>query len=296
MKKETAADVDAIGRDEERVAWASPLVARYVEVEGTRIRYLSAGSGPALVLLHSLRTQLDMFQRVIPALAERFHVYALDYPGHGHSGAPDATYDADFFVASAAGFLARLDIRDAVVAGESIGATIGLLLAARGNPRIRGVVAINPYDYDRGRGLRRSSPLANVVLAMTGIPVLGEMIMRLGPYAVVSRILLGGVYRRASFPAGLLRELHASGRREGHARAFARLVREWPSWERIRTDYERIRVPVLLIYGDRDWSRKEEREADARSIPGARTRIIAEAGHFLALDAPAEFVQAVLDR
>src|ERR1043166_8828411 len=131
--------------------------AFYVTGDGIRIRYLSVGSGPALVLLHSLRTQLDMFQKIVPALAERFRVHALDYPGHGHSDAPDANYDAGFFVASVAGLLERLDVRDAVVVGESIGATLGLLLAARANPRVRGVVAVNPYDYDRGRGLRRSS-------------------------------------------------------------------------------------------------------------------------------------------
>ena len=39
--------------------------------------------------------------------------------------------------------------------GESIGASIGLILAARGNPRIVHVVAVNPYDYGRWGGTRR---------------------------------------------------------------------------------------------------------------------------------------------
>src|SRR5919202_2712192 len=136
-----------------RLSWAPDIPVRYVAVDGARIRYVTAGSGPALVLLHTLRTQLDMFQKVIPELATRFRVVALDYPGHGHSDAPDADYGAEFFVRSVAGFLDRLNIEDAVVVGESIGGTIGLLLAARHHPRVRRVVAINPYHYDRGRGL-----------------------------------------------------------------------------------------------------------------------------------------------
>src|SRR5437667_265958 len=84
----------------------------------------------------------------------------------------------------------------------------------------------------------------------------------------------------SSFRPALLRELHLSGKRGGHPRAFARLVRHWPSWACARTEYEAIRTPVLLIYGDHDWSRREERDADARSIPGARLRIVADAGHF----------------
>jgi pimeloyl-ACP methyl ester carboxylesterase len=277
------------------VPWAPDIPVRYVTVNGSRIRYVDVGNGPALVLLHTLRTQLDMFQKVIPALATRFRVHALDYPGHGHSDAPDADYSAEFFVASVAGFLDRLNVEHAIVAGESIGGTIALLLAAKRNPRVRGVVAINPYDYDRGRGLRRSSTLANVFIGLSGIPVLGDMISRVQPYPAVKRILEGGVYRRDAFPSALLRELHAAGEEPGHRRAFMQLVRHWPSWEEARAEYGRIAVPVLLLYGGHDWSRDAEREADRRVIPGARMRVVEEAGHFLALDAPDAFARSITE-
>jgi pimeloyl-ACP methyl ester carboxylesterase len=65
----------------ERLAWAPEIPIQYVDVAGTRLRYISAGNGRPLVLLHTLRTQLDMFQRILPALAKRFRVYAVDYPG-----------------------------------------------------------------------------------------------------------------------------------------------------------------------------------------------------------------------
>jgi pimeloyl-ACP methyl ester carboxylesterase len=275
--------------------WAPDIPVRYVTVDGTRIRYLVTGSGPALVLLHTLRTQLDMFQKVVPELATRFRVYALDYPGHGHSDAPDADYAAELFVESVAGFLDRLKIQDTLLAGESMGGTIALVLAARHNPRVRGVVAVNPYDYDRGRGLRRSSALANLFIAIIGVPLIGGAIGRVQPYAAVKRILQGGVYRRDAFPPALLRELHAAGTAPGHARAFAQLVRHWPSWEQARAEYGSIAVPVLLLYGDHDWSRDAERETDHRAIPGSRMRVVKDAGHFLALDAPGAFAQAVVD-
>ena len=275
--------------------WAPTVPVEYVELNGLRLRYIATGEGPALVLLHTLRTQLDMFQKVIPELAQKFRVYALDYPGHGYSDAPDADYAAPFFVASVAAFLDRLDVQDATVVGESIGATIALVLAARRNPRVRRVVAVNPYDYDRGRGLRRSSTLANMVFAISDVPVLGAMFSRVSPYPVVKRIFEGGVFRKDSFPPALLRELHAAGEQRGHPRAFTRLVRGWPSWEQARAEYGNIDLPVLLLYGDHDWSRDEEREADRRAIPGARFRVVEQAGHFLALDAPGAFVRAVVE-
>lgn len=277
------------------VPWAPDIPVRYVTVDGERIRYLVAGSGPAIVLLHTLRTQLDMFQKVIPALATHFRVYALDYPGHGHSDAPDADYAADFFVAFVAGFLDRLNIEHALLVGESIGGTIALVLAARRNPRVRGVVAVNPYDYDRGRGLRRSSALANLFVGLSGLPLIGGAIGSVQPYAAVKRILQGGVYRKDAFPRALLRELYAAGTLPGHKRAFMQLVRHWPSWEQARAEYGKIGVPVLLLYGDHDWSNDAEREADHRAIPGSLIRVVRDAGHFLAIDAPSAFVQAVED-
>jgi pimeloyl-ACP methyl ester carboxylesterase len=71
------------------------------------------------------------------------------------------------------------------------------------------------------------------------------------------------------------------------------LVHHWPEWERARSEYGRIDRPVLLLYGDHDWSRPAEREADAAAIPGARLRVVPGAGHFLSLDAPEALVAAV---
>jgi len=278
----------------DRLDWAPDVPIRYVDVKGTKLRYIASGQGPALVLLHTLRTQLDMFQKVIPDLAKRFRIYAMDYPGHGYSDIPEATYSSEFFVTRVARFLEQLDIRDAVIVGESIGGSIALLLAARHNPRVRAVVAINPYDYDGGRGIRRSSVLANILFGLNNVPVLGSTVTRLRLYPIVKRVLEGGVYRRGALPATLARELYRVGNRRGHYRALMSLVRHWDSWERARAEYSSIDVPTLLIYGDHDWSRVGERESDRQIIAGAELRIIKDAGHFLSLDAPQEVVQAVV--
>jgi pimeloyl-ACP methyl ester carboxylesterase len=277
-----------------QLSWAPTVPVQYVDIDGLRLRYIATGEGPALVLLHTLRTQLDMFQKVIPALAKRFRVYALDYPGHGYSDIPKATYSAEFFVTTVAHALDRLDIRDAVVVGESIGGSIALLLAARKNPRVRRVVAINPYDYGGGRGLRRSSALANVLFGLNDVPVLGATVTRLRQYPIVKQVFKGGVYRNGALPVALAREMYLVGNRRGYSRAFMSLVRHWGSWEAARAEYRSIDRPTLLIYGDHDWSREDERVAEARAIPGAELRVIKDAGHFLSLDAPDEVTAAIL--
>ncbi len=170
-----------------------------------------------LVLLHTLRTQLDMFQKVIPALAQRFRVYALDYPGHGYSDIPDRrSIRPSCSCPRSPAFWRPSDIDDAVIVGESIGGTIGLLLAARHHPRVRAVVAVNPYDYDAGRGLRRSSALANVLFGLNNVPIVGGTVMRLRSYPIVKRVFEGGVVRKGSLSPRLAREMYRVGNRKGH--------------------------------------------------------------------------------
>ena len=278
----------------EALSWGPGMTIRYLNLNGVRLRYALAGTGPPLLLLHTLRTQLDMFQKIIPLLTDRFQVHALDYPGHGFSDIPPGEYSAEFFIRAVSGFLEQLDLKRAVVVGESIGASIALVLAARNNPRLRAVVAINPYDYDRGRGLRRSSALANLFFGLNDVPILGATVTRLRNLQVVRKVLEGGVHRADSLPDALAGEMYRVGNRRGHYRAFMALVHHWPDWARLPSEYPAIRIPVLLLYGDHDWSRPPEREATARAVPGSRMQTLPDTGHFASLDSPEPIVRAIL--
>ncbi len=279
----------------EVLAWAAEIPIRYAVVNGPRLRYIKAGRGPNLVLLHTLRTQLDIFQKVIPTLAQRFTVYALDFPGHGYSDIAKVDYEPKLFVDAVAGFLDELDIRDATLAGISIGGTIALLLAAQHNPRVRKVVAINPYDYGRGGGVRRSSPVANLIFGLGMIPVLGDTVMRFRNRIVERPIFEGGVAEPDAIPAPLLEELYIVGTRPGHYKAFLSLLRNAHKWDEAHVRYPDVRTPVLLVYGEHDWSKPSERESTLHDIPGAKMQTVAGGGHFLSLDRPREVEQSITE-
>ena len=120
-----------------KLSWGPDIPIEYVDVNGIKLRYVTVGEGAPLVLLHTLRTQLDIFQKVIPELSKHFKIYAFDYPGHGWSDIPVVPLKPDVFYNATSGFLDALDIKDAVVAGISIGGTIPLVMAARHNPRVK---------------------------------------------------------------------------------------------------------------------------------------------------------------
>jgi pimeloyl-ACP methyl ester carboxylesterase len=278
----------------ETLRWAPEIPIAYADLGDMRVRFVRAGTGPSLLLLHTLRTQLDLFEKVVPDLAKRFTVYALDYPGHGYSDIPEAKYDADFFAAATERFLETLDLRDVTLCGVSIGGAIALIIAGRRNPRVVRVVAINPYDYGRGRGMARSSWLGWMITTTSQVPVFGETVMRLRTFVIMKAVLRGGVASPESIPPTLLKEMYEVGNRRGHYRAFISLLRNSASWEAATGVYGNIRVPVNLVWGDKDWANSTEREHDRALIPGAQVTNLRGGGHFLPLDRPAELQELIV--
>lgn len=273
--------------------WAPDIAIEYVTVDGYRLRYIRAGRGPNLILLHTLRTQLDLFEKVVPDLARDFTVYAVDYPGHGYSDIPNQRYDADFFATAVEGFLNQLDLRDVTLAGVSIGGAISLILAGRRNRRVSRVIAINPYDYAKGRGMARSSALGWMITMTSQIPVIGETVMRLRNFLIMKAVFHGGVANRASLRSTLLREMYDVGNRHRHYRAFVSLLRNAGTWETATHVYPNIRVPVRLVWGKDDWSKPRERNHEHRLIPGAQVVSVESGGHFLPLDRPDAVVEQI---
>lgn len=271
-----------------------PSSIHWTTVNGCDVRYLHAGSGTPVVFVHTLRTQLDMFLRVIEQLdTTQVKVIAVDLPGHGESAAPPADYSAGYFADAVEGLLEQLELHDTVFVGESIGASIGLILAARGNPRIARVLAVNPYDYGRWGGARRGSPLNNVVFTTILWPVLGPVVARAGTRRLLRLVLAGGLHDRHNLPPALADEIARCGRLPGHARAFRSLCQQWRSWLSARTQYGQINLPVTLVYGDDDWSHPAERDANALEIPGAHLVTLEATGHFASLEKPKEIAALI---
>jgi len=252
--------------------------------EGT-LRYLKAGTGAPLVLLHTVRTQAEHFRLLVPLIADHYTVYALDLPGMGHSEiVPGASYDELALRAGVERLLTELDLHDVTLLGESLGGVLALTTAADLPERVRRVVAVNPYDY-RG-GIARSSLLARVVIGGIIAPGVGRLIAEQEPRPVLRRILQGGVGDRTAFREDYLDELLQSGRRPGFPTVARALYRNMPSLIAARSRYPEVKAPVHLVYGENDWSRPSDREANKRLLPAADFTQVPGADHFIALERP----------
>jgi pimeloyl-ACP methyl ester carboxylesterase len=271
-------------------------VIEFVELaDGTRLRYLKAGSGPALILLHTVRTQLDHFQLVIPRLVDAFTVYAIDFPGMGWSDiTPGATYTEPALRRAIVELITSLDVTDVTLAGESMGATVALTASTELEDRVQRVVAFNPYDYSKGVG--RANGVAALYVGSARLTGIGSVVTMMENKPVLGVVLRGGLVDGSRLPDDYLAELRRVGRRPGYARVAREVFRNVDSMIAARAAYGRITAPVTLVYGEQDWSRRTEREANAALLGHARSIALPRTGHFAALEQPEQVADILLRR
>lgn len=128
---------------------------RYATAAGRRLFYREAGApaNPAIVLLHGTPATSHMYRRLIPALAERYHVIAPDYPGFGHSDVPPTTefaYTFDTLADHVDGLLDHLGVTRYALYVQDYGAPVGWRLALRHPERISAIVTQNGNAYVEG--------------------------------------------------------------------------------------------------------------------------------------------------
>lgn len=269
-----------------------------IQIDGNRtLRYLKTGTGAPLILMHTIRTQLDYFQEVIPLLAQHYSVYAVDLPGHGYSSIDTkASYDEPYFRSAIIAFIEKLDLREVTLVGESIGAVLALTVASALPDRIKAVVSSNAYDYDKryADGVRRGNFIANFILGQFAIPALGAVFAVMENKPLLGLILRSGLRMKSWMPDHLLSEFNRVGYRKGYRYVERNVFANWRSWGEARSMYAAVKAPVKLIYGEHDWSKLDERERTAKALGGVAITTVAKTGHFAFIDNPRKLVDLVL--
>jgi pimeloyl-ACP methyl ester carboxylesterase len=255
--------------------------------DGSRLRYFTAGSGPVLVLMHTIRTQLDYFHRVIPQLWDSFTVYAPDLPGMGSSDiVPGAHYEEPDLRAAVVEFVTGLDLHDVTLAGESLGGALALSASIDLKDRVSRVVAFNSYDYPSG--LERGNAFARFIIGSVRAPVVGPVFAAMENRLILKGVMRGGFADNATLPDDFIAELRRSGRRKGYPRVARAIYRSLKGFVNARDRYRDVAVPVTLVYSDQDWSRPEERERVAGLLAEVERITLPDTGHFSALERPNE--------
>jgi magnesium chelatase accessory protein len=125
--------------------------SRFVEAAGLRWHVQQSGQGPALLLVHGAASSNHTWRDLLPILARRYTVLAVDLPGHGLSGLVPVSHSSIVGVSNLlAGLLAEIHFNPAIVVGHSAGAVIlcNMALSHQINPRV--IVSVNGASRCRG--------------------------------------------------------------------------------------------------------------------------------------------------
>jgi pimeloyl-ACP methyl ester carboxylesterase len=128
---------------------------RTVSIDGLDIFYREAGSrdNPTILLLHGFPTSSHMFRNLIPALADKFHLVAPDYPGFGNSSMPtvdEFDYTFDRLAEIVEKFITAINLKKYSLYVMDYGAPIGYRIAAKYPERVQALIIQNGNAYEEG--------------------------------------------------------------------------------------------------------------------------------------------------
>src|ERR671930_272983 len=171
--------------------------------------------------------------------------------------------------------------------------TVSLTASTELEDRVRRIVAFNAYDYSEGVG--RANRVASIYIGGARLSAVGPLVAKMENKLALGIVLRGGLVDERKLPNHYLAELRRVGRRRGYPRVAREVYRHVDSMIAARALYARVSAPVTLIYGDHDWSRVPEREANRALLRGARSISLPDTGHFAALEQPARVAEILLD-
>ncbi|MFN2616084.1 MAG: alpha/beta fold hydrolase [Thermoleophilaceae bacterium] len=273
----------------------------FAEVNSVRLHYVEAGSGPLLLLLHGFPEFWYSWRHQIPALAEAgFHVVAPDMRGYNLSDKPQGwrSYDGDQLAGDTAGLVRHFGAERAHVVGHDWGAAVTYLTAMRHPEAVERVGILNvPHPERMLAGLRRPRQmLRSWYMFFFQLPWLPETVSRRRDFAAW-RALLRRDAPQAFSEADLDRYAEAwaqPGAVESMINYYRAALRQSPRAAQSRM--RPIESPVLVIWGEQDRALGSDlAEPDPRWVPNARVERIAEASHWVQLDAPERVNQLLLD-
>lgn len=262
--------------------------SRFVEAGGRRLHYQDFGTAgrPVMVCLHGGAANAHWFDFVAAGFTAGYHVLAPDQRGHGDSDwtSPPA-YSYQDYAADLDRFAAKLDLRDFVLVGHSMGGMVAMVYAATYPGRMGKLVVVDTsinLSDERISAMREVGNRGGSSYA-TREEIVGRYRLRPGNSLagpeVVRHIAEHSVRQ---FPDGGWRYKF-----DRNVYAVREKIDGLPFWDRIR-------VPALLVKAQRSQRISPEVFAEVRArCPQVELAEIPQADHHVTLDNPAGFTQAV---
>jgi pimeloyl-ACP methyl ester carboxylesterase len=271
------------------------IIARSSQVEGATLHYLTAGQGPAVVLLHGYAETSLMWRPLIPALAERFTVIAPDLPGIGDSSIPADGLDMTGAANRIHALALSLGIKKAAVVGHDIGLMVAYAYAAQFPSEVEKLALMDAF-----------LPGVDGWEAVYNNPQIWHFRFN-GPTPealVAGRERIYFEHFWNDFAADGTKSIPEASRR-AYAAAYARPGRMRAGWayfvsfQKAATDFAgfartKLSMPVLAIGGEKANGEVLGRQAKL-AASNATVVVVRDSGHWLMEERPQETMAALLN-
>ena len=262
---------------------------RFLEVPGGRLRYLSAGEGEPVLLVHGLGGAASNWLALAPLLLPRRRLLVPELPGHGGSSPLPAAPSLNAYADPLASLLEGEGAAPAAVVGHSLGGAVALRLAIRRPETVCALVLAG------AAGISSSTRSARYALTITGLLKPGRKIAphraRVARSALLRRIVFGrwGAADPPALPADVVEAFLTGPARHTDTMSAAKaLVRD-----DVRYDLDRVACRALVLWGARDSQLTVADAFDYARRLSAPLRVIADCGHLLIGERPAACADAI---
>jgi pimeloyl-ACP methyl ester carboxylesterase len=262
----------------------------YHHPDGARVAYRETGTGPALVLLHSLGLSHREWEPIVAPLSSRFRVVLPDLPLHGDSeDRPRHTYSPDWLAEVIAGFCREVGGGRCIVAGHDLGAELALLAVSDGLLAPSRLVLMPNRLHRRDQFVAKRAAW-RAVCRLAAVPGLDRVLSHAAKLAFRPSVGERLSSQRNRAARDLVRHAFADvGGNGNRARSWAKFVRRWPVEARsqLLDAYPRMQMPVLLLWADEDLAHPVDAAHEALDLlPDAHLRTLPRTGFLIAYDDP----------
>jgi pimeloyl-ACP methyl ester carboxylesterase len=262
----------------------------YHHHDGARVAYRETGTGPPIVLLHSLGLSYREWEPIVAALSVRFRVVLPDLPLHGDSeDRPRHPYTPDWLTEVVAGFCLEAGGPRTLLGGHAFGAELALraVLAGRLTPARLVLMSNRLHRREEFAGWRAAWRAACRAASLPGLDRLLSHGATLAFRPAVGERLSA---QRAPGARDLLRHAFADvGGNGNRARSWAKFVRHWPHepQRQLLDEYPRLTMPVLLLWATEDPAHPLLAAQQALDLlPDGQLRVLPGTGFLMAYDDP----------
>jgi len=244
------------------------------------VHYEVYGRGRPVILLHGWLGSWGLWQETMARLGQYYRTYAMDFWGFGESGKKRETYAVQDFVSLVDQFMEQLGISQAPLVGHSMGGTVSLSVAIQFPQRVSKVVVV-------GSPIVGSS--LSLLLKLFGRrPIAFVVYNNLWVFQLSYHIMASMYSRDKRWPQMMDRDT-SKLTLESFLLSIASLRRT-----DLRPLLNMIKVPVMGMYGDKDIVvHPRQWEPLKKGLPNARIERFHKAGHFIMLDEPQNFMDAL---